>query len=287
MKALFITTDTVDVDNHVRAWNSFAGEPAVHMTFKLHSVSNNWQFTQAAETLRPEIILYIGACKAPGNPRPHAFRALRRFAPVINLCSDAADRPWHPVLADYRARDCFDLQVALDGARQSPVDLAVLTPVDPLPFAWRGERDIRCGFSGSVGCRDSRSEAVQALDLTIRHREPQGGYEDHGRFMTRCQMVLNTSWTGTGRAHHIKGRVMEAGWAGCALLEDADSPIGDWFPKDCYLTWRGPKEAAALIAETTDAEIEHVAGRMAEEVRARFTPKMIYGEMLERVGTPL
>ncbi len=282
MRALFITTDTSDCANHVRAWDSF-NEPAERVTLRIHGVFNDWQSIWKAEETRPDVIFYIGANSGSGLPRIPAFRALKRIAPIINICSDAADHPWHKVLKHYHAKDCFSLQVALDGARESPVDLTVLTPVNPLPFAGRPERDIRCGFSGTLGRYDARSKAIRAIDLTIRKRAPQGGYEDHAHFMTRCQMVLNTSWTGTGRAHHIKGRVLEAGWAGCALLEYVDSPIADWFPADCYLTWDSPEQAAHIIAGTHDARIEHVAARLAEEVRARFTPEKIYGEMLSRV----
>ena len=66
-------------------------------------------------------------------------------------------------------------------------------------------------------------------------------------------MVLNTSWTGSDR-HHIKGRVLEAGWAGCALLEQAESPIAKWFPRIVILLGDA-KEAAEIIKNASDDEI--------------------------------
>jgi hypothetical protein len=97
-------------------------------------------------------------------------------------------------------------------------------------------------------------------------------------------MMLNISYTGSQLTHHIKGRVLESGWAGCALLESAGSPIAEWFPEDCYFTWRDAKEAAAIIRDATDEEIAHRAERLAKEVRARYSAKLIYGEILRRIG---
>lgn len=286
MRALFITTKTVDCANHVRAWDSL-GHKAAHMTFDHSAMRNDWQFLDKAREVRPEIIFYIGAHQAQGNPRPATLIEMRSIAPTIHLCSDATDRPWHPVLVGYRVRGCFDLQVGIDGG--GLVDLATLTPVDPGPFEVRCERDIRCGFSGSVGRWNARSEIVKALEwfggLTVRNRAPHGGYEEHARFMKRCRMLLNLSFTGSQHAHHIKGRVVEAGYAGCALLESADSPIGDWFPEDCYLTWRDAKDIAALIADAGDETMERAARRLSEEVRKRYTARAIYGEILDRVGS--
>lgn len=285
MKALFITTQTADCENHVSAWDSL-GEAAEHLTFNHHAIRNDWRFLERARELKPEIIFYIGAYKAPGNPRPETFRELRALAPVVLICSDATDRPWHPVLAGYRTRGCFDLTVGIDGGLGAPVDLATLTPVDPRPFEGDCARDVRCGFSGSVGRWNARSETVLALKwfggLTVRSRE--GAYEDHVRFMKRCQMVLNISFTGSQHAHHIKGRVIEAGFAGCALLESEGSPIGDWFPDDCYITWKDPIDAAQLIASVNDEAIEKAAKRLAEEVRRRYTAKTIYGEILDHLN---
>ncbi len=210
---------------------------------------------------------------------------------MINLCSDAQDKPWHGVLDVYKKHNCFDLQVSLDGGKYHALDMSTLTPVDPTLYNGTAKRDIRCGFSGAVGTMGDRSEIIHSLEwfggLTVRGRTLKGGYEDHVKFMRRCKMILNTSWTGTGDAHHIKGRVLETGWAGGALLEMSESPIEKWFPKDCYFTWRNAKEAAEIIADASDKEISQKAKRLSEEVRRRFSAKMIYGEILKRVGITL
>lgn len=287
MKALFYTTQTVDCSNHVRAWNS-AFPKAEHLTYNHNGIRNDWQMLEAAQRIRPDVVFWIGAHQAPGNPKCETFKKVRDVAPLVNLCSDAADKPWHHFLKLYDNRGCFDLQVAIDGAHEAPVDLAVLTPIDSAPFAGGRFRDIRCGFSGNVGRGNLRSEVVNALawfgGLTIRSRAGDNSYDEHARFLKRCQMLLNLSRTGSGQRHHIKGRVLEAGWAGCALLESEGSPIGQWFAPDCYVSYGHPTDAAAIISSIDDRQIDLAARRLTEEVKARFTAKQIYTQILERAG---
>ena len=288
MKTLFITTMTADCGNHVRAWNSWE-EPASHLTYNHTGICNDGYLVEEDRKIAPEIIFYIGACAATGNPRPGAFRDLKEIAPLVNLCSDAADRPWHGVLREYGRRGCFSLQVSIDGANNAPVDFVTLTPVDPVPFSRDVDRDIRCGFSGTVGRWNERSEIVRALawfgGLTVRSRG--GDYTEHAAFMKRCRMVLNLSRTGSGHTDHIKGRVLEAGWAGCCLLESQGSPIAEWFPKGCWVEYKDPLEAAEIIASLDDKTIRETASNLASEVRSRFAPRMIYSEILRRVADPV
>ena len=289
MRALFLTTKTSDCANHVNAWESAFGKPD-HVTFNHEGIRNDHVLIEATRAVNPDIIFYIGAMKGLGNPRAETYQELRRIAPTVNFCSDAADTPWHPVLATYARLKCFDLQVSIDGAAEAPVDFTTLTPVDPRPFDIEVNhelrKDIRFGFSGSVGRWNGRSEIVKSLEwfggLTVRHRQSGDTYHDHARFMRRCRMILNISATGSGHRNHIKGRVLEAGWAGCALLESEGSPIGNWFPSDCYLTYRDPREAAEIVRDTDDATIDRYAKRLSEEVRTRFHPKIIYTDILKR-----
>ena len=285
MKALFLTTKTSDCINHLRAWESVFGH-AEHVMFNHEGIRNDHVLIDAAKAAKPDVIFYIGAVRGLGIPRPETFQELRRIATTINFCSDAADRPWHPVLATYDRMKCFDLQVGIDGLADAPVDLATLTPVDTRPFDIEAEKDIWFGFSGSVGHLSGRSDIVKSLEwfggLEVRHRQSGDTYLDHVGFVKRCSMILNTSMTGSGRRHHVKGRVLEAGWAGCALLESEGSPIGNWFPSDCYLTYSDPREAAVIVRDIDAATIDRYAKRLSEEVRTRYHPKMIYMDILKR-----
>ena len=286
VKALFVTTPTNDCDNHVAAWESFE-TPAARAIFDPCGVPRDDEILAHARMVRPDVIFYIGAVSGSGLPSARTFRALRDIAPTVNLCSDAADAPWHPVLADYRRQECFDLQIGIDGCDNAPVDLVTLTPVDPRPFAGPGPaRDILCGFSGTVGQSGVRARVVARLKmagvLTLRRRTQSAIYADHVAFLRRCKSVVNVSMTGSQRLHHVKGRVLEAGWAGCALFEMGASPTKRFFPPQCLLAYTHAREIPAMLAD--ERGLAESAAQLAAAVRARYTPAQIYGEILERIG---
>jgi hypothetical protein len=95
--------------------------------------------------------------------------------------------------------------------------------------------------------------------------------------------LLNVSFTGSGQRHHVKGRVLEAGFAGCALLESEGSLIGNWFPSDCYVTYKDPRDAADIARDMDDHTIERLSRRLSEEVKGRFHPSIIYGDIVKMV----
>ncbi len=290
MKVLFLTTPTSDCTNHVNAFQSFA--PAEQLVMTYRGIRIDERIAREVREIGPDVIFYISANQGPFALKYRTLANLKAISPIINLCSDAQDKPWHGILDVYEKHNCFNLQVSLDGGKYKAIGYSTLTPVDPTHYnGTEIKRDIKCGFSGSVGTAGLRSELVHALEwfggLTVRNRSLNGGYEDHVKFMRRCKILLNTSWTGTGDDHHIKGRVMEAGWAGCALLEAKASPISDWFPEDCYFSWGDAKEAAYIIANASDKEISKRATRLSEEVRKHFSPKAIYGEILRLANVDL
>jgi len=258
------------------------------MDFK--GIRFDWQIVDTIRKIGPKVVFYIGANEGTYALKWKALKELTKLAKTVNLCSDAADNPWHGILDNYKKSGCFDIQVAIDGGHPDAIDISTLTPVDSSLYDGpEFIRDIRCGFSGSSGGK--RAEIINALswfgNLTVRNRSPDDDYEDHVKFLKRCQMTLNTSWTGSGQTHHIKGRVMEAAWAGCALLEYHESPIREWFQEDCFFTWRDAKEAAEIIKDASDAEIENKSKRLSEEVRKRFTAKSIYGDILRRLNVDI
>ena len=283
MKALFYSTATNECVNHVAAW---PGE-SVHVTFNHIGIKNDWMLIEAIQEHKPEVVFYIGAVSGSGNPKPETFKEARKYTKLINICSDAEDRPWHGTLEYYKKYECFDLQVAIDGALNAPVDHSTLTPVNPQLFSGYRKKYIRCGFSGTVGRWNRRSEIVNSLEwfggLTVRKRSEYDGYMEHIDFMKSCQMILNISYTGSGNSHHIKGRVIEAGLAGCALLEHKDSPFAEWFPKDAAIFYSHPKEIAKIIADMDNEEIQKSANLLNKTVVERYNPKTIYGEILKYV----
>lgn len=293
-RAFFLTTDTDDCTNHVNAWMQMDGCTGRHCSFSNAEPALSRQarddaiLAMAREMAGPDVIFYIGAVEGSGVPHRETFLKLRAMAPVVWLVSDAADHPWKRALRLYKEQQRMDLAVSIDGASktQNPhIDISTLTPVDRQWWEPTRPKDIRFGFSGSGAGLSRRSEIIKALEwfggLQVRQRG--GEYADHCRWMSRVQILLNTSWTGTGAKHHIKGRVLEAAYAGCCLFEFAASPITDWLPFDTFIRWGNPVEAAEMARDLPDAVLLHTASRLREEVLSRYSAERIYGNILDAI----
>lgn len=337
MRALFVTSSTSDVDSLVRAWDCWQPDKSTRVMFPHMGEPRDKEILTIAREMRPNIIFYIGANEGSGIPSMETFLRLREMAPSINLCCDAGDTPWYEPLKRYKKAGCFNLQVALDGYLNAPVDLVTVTPVDPTPYiqpiVW--DRFIRCGFSGGVSSKErlavfkasfpsrqapkivkrrprnalpawkplykkhpdipppvpvtQRDKIVWGLEnmkdvITVRRRTSKAPYSDHVAFMQSCQIIINTSTSGTGDTHHIKGRVLEAGWAKCALLESEGSPIAEWLPEESYFIYRDANHARELIKSLTTEQVAKSAFALNEYVKEHYHPRQIYGKILERAG---
>ena len=192
MRVLFLTAPSNDCDNHVRAFRSIMS--AEHIVMVHRGIRADFEIAKTVNDAKPDVVFYIGANQGIHALKMDSLREIRKKSKIVNLCSDAADKPWHGVLAAYEKYECFDLQVSLDGGRPKAVGLSALTPVDSSLYEkTESKRDIRCGFSGSTN--GQRSEIISALswfgNLTIRHRMTRDGYEDHVKFLKSCKMTKN------------------------------------------------------------------------------------------------
>lgn len=282
MRALFITTEP-DPQVLVSAWDSW-NDKSVHMTFDWMNQSNDQKIIDAAKSGRFDVIFYVGAAGGIGLPSFETFRQLRSTAKVIHLCWDSTDYPWHELLEEYKTNECFDLQVGIDGPINAPVDFATLTPIDPALFESSSvTKDIRCGFSGGFRDNSARGRLLKAVDgLTLRKRS-SADYIGYTYFMRRCRMVMNICNTGTDKGNHIKMRVMESAFSKAALLELRSSPIEYWFPKESFFYYSNPKEASDIIKNASDTDIESRSQMLHRIATEKYTPRLIYGSILDRL----
>lgn len=289
MKALFITPP-IEAHELVSAWNSW-NEPATHKTFNVWDEPDDESILQIVRDTTPDVIFYVGGNAGKGLPSFETFRDLRNLAPLIHLCWDATDVAWHATLAEYKKYECFNLQVAMDGGTDSPVDMATLTPCDPRPYERNSDvRNIRCAFAGQNVNRafnpiDQHPRwnilmPLVKMKLVKFRRRGAGPYSDYVAYIKSCQILLNISHTGSGRSHHVKVRVIEAGLAGCALLEMRQAPTHKWIPKELLFQYRNIKEAAEIIRS---AEIEDKASALSTYVRENYSPQRIYESILARL----
>ena len=285
MKALFITPVGTDLDLLVAAWNSWA-ETAGHKTYDLWSMPDDEDILQAARDAAPDVMFCLGANEGAGLPSHDTLRTLRTIAPLVHLCWDAADGAWRDVLAAYREGECFNLQVGMDGTTDAAVDMTTLSPIDTRPYNRRERfRPIRCAFAGQVVFNDPHPRAATLAPLLTegliafrpRTLRPYSEYVDYIR---RCQILLNISHTGSGHGYHVPVRVVEAGFAGCALLDMVQGPIRDWIPEDAVFLYSNAEEAAEIIKS---AEIGDKASALSVHVRENYTPQRIYENILARL----
>ena len=248
---------------------------------------------------RPDLVVLVGA-HPDFHPRPvvhvDVLALIGRAHRLVHLCCDAAEPVWWPVLDEYQRRGNFALQVAIDGVRTGPIGdhgLTLLSPFDPglypSPLPPWASRPVELGFPGSPGGGD-RSGSISTLQvrgvLTVRLRT-DGDPAAYREFLTRCRCVLNHAATGSLQRLHVKGRPVEAAHAGAVLLEQAGSPLADWFtPGADYLTWGSVDEVADKLAWVRASP--HLAAAMAARLRARVldehSPAAFWGHVFARVG---
>jgi hypothetical protein len=289
-RALFVTVASNELYMPVAAWRNSMG-PSGHITFNAGGPSNDETILACARGYAPEVIFYIGANVGAGLPTTRTLRDLRGIAPSVHYQSDVEDEAWFDLLEQYRDEDCFDLIVGQTGVETSLTDMASLMAIDIEAFRGPAAKTLFCGFSGSccdlsdykpgVSAWDGRAEILQGLRnyVGFRPREP-GDYQSYVEFMKRCMIAINVSFTGSGKRHHVKWRVLEAAFADCALLEMEDSPTAQWFPEGSYLTYGNINDARRILQRMRIPEIDRVAARLSAYARQHYTPGQIYGNIL-------
>ncbi len=293
MKAVFVTTEPNDVTNVIAAWD-FWNVKSTRITFDYREPIDGDDIVERTSAVCPDVIFYIGGAGSPMHlPSIATLKTLREIAPSINLIFDGGDKPWHALIKKYRQQECFDLQVNIDGRKDCPADFNTTAPVNTSFFNGEGpEKDIFCGISGNISEGDKRTNIIKPLLaeglIEMRLRDQVGdGYPEHVTFMRRCQMIINTSFTGSGKTHHVKQRVFETGFAGAALLEDIEAPTRDWIPSEYFFTYEDARfshrNPSAVIRGLNTEEVAEKAGLLQEYVRDHYTPQQVYEGMLERL----
>lgn len=226
---------------------------------------------------------------------PHAlFRALRKIAPTVCLCPEASDSHWWwKIITAFIAEDCFDLYVNVDGCEDwphRPQDLTLLTPIDEHQYAdhltWNA-RKVTLGVSSNLGTERMRLYEALGDKLTIRKMTPGDTYKDYVAFMKSCRFVLNTCGQGAGGGKHVKGRVLETGWACATLLEPAGSPTSKWFkPGVDYLEYETAEDVIRILehAEKQPDLGMAFAANLHDAVHENHTAFLFWHQVFAGVG---
>lgn len=274
----------------------------------------------AARDFAPDVILGILAHEGDWMLSDETMAELNTIAPAIHILFDATDPPWRiaqPPFGNihrYHANKCFDLTVAIDGGREWPGDefyngpdkipgMTKLTPLDPRYFLGGhdmafNERPYPVGYAANAGgwIRGALVERLKAhyaskamFGLRLRDDQP-GSYRQYADFLRHCRVMINVPFTGSGAAKHVKGRVIESGYAGCALMEWKNEATRHWVtPRYEMLEYESVEELLDLSEWL--AGHPKVGAEMAAALQRRMltehNPVKFWGDVFERVGKPL
>lgn len=298
MLALALVTHTNDCFNKWKSFESLGHEVIVEQ-YDNRPHDRHIELVELAKRIRPDLIIYIGAieqthyCKPV--PTPDILCRLREVAPSVHICGDGSDKAWWSWLEKYEQQECFSVQVNIDGNRNSPIasfdnGLILLTPIDPRAFSPRpwGARNIHLGMVGGIGhtYRQAVLNALKPHGLRHDYADPVSGrsYAEMGEIMSRTKITLNIPTNGSGSAPHVKGRVLEAGFAGCCLLEGVGT-TSDWFtPGIDYLEYDSVDAAIRLLSETSDEHCQLIAAQLHKRVLSQHSPEVFWEEVLYTAG---
>lgn len=228
---------------------------------------------------KPDIIIYSGPAEGKCRPIIDTFLTLKSKAKLINLVCDGGCPNWHPILQQYVLHNAFDLILNVDGNHDWPKrenDLTFPGPIDPRYYSKPKKKTIRFGFAGGCGSSD-RQEAVKILKekcgLVVPERsETWGTYQTYADFMMSCKMVVNFSNTGSGKANHLKYRVIESGLAKVCVLEQANLITKHYFsPGIDYIEYKNLEELIQIANQITDDEIDKKANKLNFAVEKNYT----------------
>ncbi len=272
--------------------------------------------------LEPTAIFYGAESVRDGAPPIDLYHSIREIAPLISILLDGGDPVWRETCKRFRREKRFDLVASIDGIKSDIVDYVTLTPVDYRLYSDPPQqRDIRCGFSGTPipplrsslvpsGLIDRRHPRTKVLDalagcesLVVLKHSLDRSVSSYAKFMMQCRISVNTSWSQSpevmfrnvrGRqrvskviwdtTHQIKGRVLDAAWARCCLLETVGSPISQWFPVGSYILYSSTEELLHLINTLSDDIIESTAEKLFTYTVDNYHPRKIYQGILSSVG---
>ena len=104
--------------------------------------------------------------------------------------------------------------------------------------------------------------------------------------MSDCRIMPNFAQTGSYERMHVKGRVVEAGLAGCLLLEPTGSPTPDWFePGVDYLPYENMAQAKEIVERMSalPQETEAFGARLRKKVLDNHSPEKFWGRIFDRL----
>lgn len=250
-----------------------------------HEILNSFR------THKPEVVIYSGPAEGKCRPLLPTFHEIRKSAKLVNLVCDGGCPNWHPLLELYNKEDCFDLTVNIDGNDNWPsksTDLTMPGPIDPRYYNGRDvPKVIPFGFAGGLGGIERRqiTERLQRTrQLNIPERsETWGTYQGYADFMLSCKAVLNMGRTGSGKAHHLKYRIIESGLAKCCVFEEVNQITKKYFTAGMdYIEYENIDHLERLLGAEMD--LRPYAESLHKKVTTKYTTEIFWKCVFDALG---
>jgi len=267
---------------------------------------------------KPDVIVYVSAWQGAFVPLNETLGEMNSIAPVIHLCNDAQDPPWWTgngqqlgQLYEFDRRGQFSLTVNIDGGRKWPGGsewpdestrlkgkcMTLLTPIDMRHYRQTGlefgERPYLIGYSGSPSS-PTRAAIINRLQrvqgFNYRPRDESGNpnsYSEHIGFLQLTQVSVNVPFTGSGVERQVKGRLLEAGFAGCCCMEWRSDTMRSWFtPRYEYVEADGIESFAELSEWYAHHPkvAEEIGKAMKDRLEKEHHPKVFWDRVLGEVA---
>lgn len=299
MKAIFLSTSSGETTKYAESLTLILGaEPAV-VRYDTEEATDASVYAEV-KAAAPDFIVYIGS-RWGKQPSTSTLASITgKIAPMIHLCSDAGDPPWHDLLREYDHYGAFSVQVSIDGNRVWPGaerGLTLLTPIAAEHFPAvqlpHSLRPVICGYAGNPGNpagkrRNILQELMMRNLMTMRLRtDAPGSYEEYCDFLARARLSLNIPYSGTETTMQVKGRVIESGLAGCCLLEARGAPTSDWFiPGEDYVEYSdiGTLFEQVERLKNDPVETQRIADNLRRRVLAEHSPATFWANVLQKIG---
>src|SRR5258708_31830003 len=275
-----------------------------------------------AAGLKPDVILYISAWEGLFVLDNQTLGEMNAIAPLVHMCFDASDPPWHPQMKTFEELGIFALTLNIDGGHEWPGGrdwqagyikaggrgmhdwkiangLTLLTPLDPRAFdgvqAPFNVRLFSVGYAGNAGGW-IRNALVQRLQhelkglFAFKQRDDNlGSYNHYCTFLRHCRVSISVPFTGSNATYHVKGRVLESGYAGACLLEWKNDATRAWFtPRFDFEEYESVEECCEMAQWLAGhpKRCEEIAANLHRRVTTEHSPEAFWLAVFSKLGLP-
>lgn len=242
------------------------------------------------DEVKPDLVLFAGAAEGPHWVSPERIKAIKDVRPIINIICDGGCPKAQIGIAKYQEAESFTFHVNIDGMTTWPhtdKDLTTLCPIDLRYYPhYPAEKIIHLGFYGGAGHGERRA-VLEHFGETIAvgtRNETYGTYANYANFMRACRYVLNHAANGSNTGMHCKARVLEAALGNACLIEQAGSPIAQYFePGVDYFEYTTPSDIDRILAETTEETRQKTADNLTRKVLMNHSSILFWGKVFNRL----